>query len=105
MVILNEEKFDEFIRQSELPALMDFYNDSCLPCKRIAPLISKASEKYEDKIRFAKLNVAANKGMIERLDIKAAPTLVLFKNGVELNRHTGIISPDELDKFLGDVLK
>ena len=43
--------------------------------------------------------------MIERLDLKAAPTLVIFKNGVEINRHKAIISPDELDKFLGDVLK
>ena len=77
------------------------------PLQRVlqAPPLSKASVDYEDKIRFAKLNIAANKGMIERLDLKAEPTLVIFKNGVEINRHKAIISPDELDKFLGDVLK
>lgn len=96
---LSDNNFDEFINAHPL-TLIDFYSDSCIPCKMISPLLSKAEVKYAGKVAFAKVNSAMNEKVIERYEIQAAPTLVLIKDGEEVARHRGVISADELDKLL-----
>jgi thioredoxin 1 len=97
---LTVDNFDEFISQSDVPVLVDFYNDGCIPCRRIAPLLSKAEEKYNGKIKFARVNSALNPDLIEKYTIEAAPTLILFKSGEEINRHRGIATADQIEELI-----
>ncbi len=88
---LNQENFQPFIEASTLPVLVDFYKDGCIPCRRVAPLLSKAGEAYAGRLIVARVNLSQNPGLAAQYRIEAAPTLLLLKSGKEAARHRGII--------------
>ncbi|MCD7828484.1 MAG: thioredoxin family protein [Clostridiales bacterium] len=102
---LNDSTFDAYINENELPVLADFYNDSCIPCKRISPIISKAEVQYSGKINFVKVNCQMCPKLVEKYEITSAPTLVLFVDKKEANRHCGVISADAFDLFIKNSVK
>ena len=99
---LTEEFFGGFIAGSSLPVLVDFYQDGCVPCRRVAPLLSKAEAEYDGQIIVARVNLAQASELAEQYDIAAAPTLLLFEEGKEVARHRGVIDRDGLKEFMGD---
>ena len=101
---LNTDTFGPFIGSSKLPVLIDFYRDGCVPCRRVAPLLSKAESEYEGKLTVVRVNTVQNAGLAEQYDIAAAPTLVLFREGKEIARHRGVISRDELHELIKSAL-
>jgi thioredoxin 1 len=104
-VKLTSEDFDSFINESEVPVLVDFYSDGCIPCRRIAPLISKSEAEYDGKLEVARVNIGMNPDLIKKYGIEAAPTLILFKNGIEAGRHRGAADAGTLKNFIeGEIL-
>lgn len=101
---LDVENFDSFIENSDVPVFVDFYNDSCIPCKRIAPLISKAESEYEGKMKFAKVNIVMNLDLAIKLSVEAAPTLIIFNGGKEVSRHRGAANAEEFKNFIESIL-
>ncbi|MGN1202608.1 MAG: thioredoxin family protein [Eubacterium sp.] len=101
---LDSTNFDSFITESELPVLVDFYNDGCIPCRRIAPLISKAEAEYEGRLKFARVNIGMNTELIEKFSVEAAPTLIIFKDGEEVNRHRGATDAEAFKNFIESIL-
>lgn len=97
---LNEETFDAFVAQSASPVLVDFYRDGCVPCRRVAPLLSKAGAEYEGRLEIARVNVDQNPALAEKHQIEAAPTLLLLRGGNEVGRHRGAIDKDTLKAFI-----
>lgn len=100
---LNEEIFDGFIAGSTLPVLVDFYRDGCVPCRRVAPLLSKAETEYDGKLAIARVNLVQNTALAEQYEVTAAPTLVLFREGKETARHRGVIDRDGLKAFIESI--
>lgn len=88
-VSLSQDTFAEFIAGSARPVLVDFYKDGCIPCRRMAPLVSKAEAEYEGRLAVARVNAGANPALARQYGIEAAPTLVLFKDGQEAARQRG----------------
>lgn len=101
---LTNETFDGAVFQSALPVLVDFYRDGCLPCRRIAPLLSRAEEQYGKFLSFAKVNTEVSADLAQRFSVTAAPTLILFQNGEEAGRKTGTVSFEELKLFIENIL-
>jgi thioredoxin 1 len=99
---LTTESFDAFIKESPVPVLVDFYNDGCIPCRRVAPLLSKAEEKYKGKISFARVNSIMNLDLTEKYFVEAAPTLILFKDGEEVKRHRGAATAEQIEDLIGN---
>lgn len=97
---LDGATFESYIRESTLPVLVDFYNDGCIPCRRIAPLISKAETEYEGRLSFARVHIAMNPELTEQYAVAAAPTLILFQNGEEIDRHRGAADAETLKQFI-----
>lgn len=101
---LNGETFDAFVTQSAAPVLVDFYRDGCVPCRRVAPLLSKAGAEYEGRLEIARVNVDQNPALAEKHQIEAAPTLLLLRGGEEVGRHRGAIDKETLKAFIEAVL-
>lgn len=97
---LNEETFDAFVTRSASPVLVDFYRDGCIPCRRVAPLLSKAGTEYAGRLEIARVNVDQNPALSEKFQIEAAPTLLLLRSGKEIGRHRGAIGMDALKAFI-----
>ena len=80
--------FNEIINQNKL-VLVDFYADWCGPCKMLAPIIHEIKEELSDKVYVIKLNVDNEEELSNKFNIYSIPTLVLIKDGKEIDRKVG----------------
>ena len=85
--IINKENFDEIIN-SNVPVLIDFYADWCGPCRMVGPIIDEIAEERDDVI-VGKINVDNDPELAERFNVFSIPTIVVLKNGEEVNRIMG----------------
>ena len=94
------DNFENEVLKSEKPVLADFYSDSCIPCKMLSPVLSQVESEYQDRIKVAKINVNFNSELTEKYGVQAAPTLVFFKNGEEIERLRGAGRKDRISGIL-----
>ncbi len=104
IVELNNENFDEVIKSSTKPIIVDCWAAWCRPCLAIAPLYEKLAEMYHDKVIFAKLNTDHNTELAARLGIFSIPTFLVFKNGELAGRWVGA-HPDRLKLAVEELAK
>ena len=93
------EKFNELI-QSPKPVLVDFYAEWCGPCQIMKPRILDVMERMGDDIQVIQIDVDKEKELAARFRIASVPTLIIFKNGKQQWRQSGIISALALMKLL-----
>ena len=93
------EKFNELI-QSTKPVLVDFYAEWCGPCKIMKPRILDVAERMGDYVKVVQIDVDKEKELATRFRISSVPTLIIFKNGKQQWRQSGIISALALMKLL-----
>ena len=96
---LNKENFDSSINQEKL-VLVDFYSDTCIPCKRLNPILTELEEAYADKTAFYKVNINFDFELAEKYDVMSSPTLILFKAGKEIDRKTGFQLKEDLEDWI-----
>ena len=85
----NAENFEELVLKSELPVLVDFYSDSCIPCKMMAGVVGDIEDDY-------KVNVNFDESLASKYEVLAAPTFVAFNKGAETGRIAGKTTKDAL---------
>jgi thioredoxin 1 len=91
---LNNGNFYETIKNSSLPAIVDFYADWCQPCKRIAPLLEEIAEEYAGKVLVYQVNVDEEQDLAGDFNIVSIPFVLSFKNG-EPYKHLVGVSPKQ----------
>jgi thioredoxin 1 len=100
IIEVSEGSFQAEVLNSEKPVLVDFWAPWCGPCRMIAPVIEKLAEKMDSQIKFAKLNTDENQQITMKYRIMAIPSLLVFKNGTEVERAVGVSGQDHLEKML-----
>ena len=85
---LNKENFDSTIKSAPF-ALVDFYSDSCIPCKKLNPVLGDLEDEAGDELKLFKLNTNFDMEVAEKYAVASTPTLILFKNGTEIDRKNG----------------
>jgi len=88
-ITVTDADFAQQVLQSALPVAVDFWAPWCPPCRAIAPILKELAGEYADTLVIAKLNIDDNPYYFSRLGIRGAPTLIIFKDGVELDRLLG----------------
>ena len=78
---LTDATFDEHVKSSDVPVLVDFWAEWCGPCKMISPVLEEIAEEQTGKIKIVKLNIDDNLDVTRRFDVMSIPTLILFKDG------------------------
>ena len=93
------EKFNELI-QSTKPVLVDFYAEWCGPCQIMKPRILDVAERIGDDAKVIQIDIDKEKELATRFRIQSVPTLIIFKNGKQQWRQSGIISAHALMQLL-----
>ena len=93
------EKFNELI-QSTKPVLVDFYAEWCGPCQIMKPRILDVAERMGDDAKVVQIDIDKEKELATRFRIQSVPTLIIFKNGKQQWRQSGVISAHALMQLL-----
>lgn len=95
---LDRAQFEAQIKEEGL-SVIDFYSDSCVPCKRLSPLLTQIGEAYP-QAAIGKVNVAYEKELAASLGVTSTPTLLFYKNGEEVDRLNGAIRKNVLEETI-----
>ncbi len=93
---VNDANFKQEVLESELPCLVDFWAQWCMPCRMVSPIVEGIAKKYEDKLKVCKLNVDDAPGTSSEYGIMSIPTLAIFKDGKVVDKIIGVVPEAEL---------
>jgi len=98
-VNVTDSNFDETIKKRPL-ILIDFWAPWCGPCRALAPTTEELAKEYAGKVTIGKLNVDENPNMAERFQVFSIPTLILMKDGCEIDRIVGLCPKKHIEAVL-----
>lgn len=92
-------KFGELISSEKL-VLADFFATWCGPCKSLAPILENVSQRAKGKVKIVKIDVDKNQSLAGKLNVRGVPTLILYKDGIQVWRQSGVVPADQLLKLI-----
>lgn len=87
--VITADNFETEVKQSDVPVLIDFWADWCMPCKMIAPVLEELAEDYDGRLKIGKLDVDVEPDIAANYNVVSIPTLLLFKDGQVISQHVG----------------
>ena len=97
---ITDEQFKETIETAGQPVLVDFWAPWCGPCRAVAPILEELAEEYAGKVLIAKVNTDQNQLTPMQYGVRGIPTMVLFRDGQEIDRFVGALPKDSLRQWL-----
>lgn len=104
-IVVTDAEFASEVERSPLPVLLDLWAPWCGPCLIIAPVLEELAGELAGRMRIAKLNVDENQMTASRFNVRSIPTLLLLKDGKEVDRIVGVMPKADLKQRLERVLK
>lgn len=99
-VKVTDDTLGPLVRDADIPILVDFHADWCAPCKIMAPLLDEVAQANVGELLVAKLDTDLNPKSSLQYGIRGIPTLILFRDGQEVERRTGAVPRDQLDALV-----
>jgi thioredoxin 1 len=100
VIAVSDSSFEQEVLKSETPVLVDFWAEWCAPCRMIAPTVDAIAEQYAETIKVVKVNVDDNPDISGTHGIRGIPTLILFREGKEVERIVGATSRESLSRLI-----
>lgn len=95
--------FSDIINQKK-PVLIDFYATWCGPCKALAPVLKQVKDTVSDTASVLKIDIDKNQALATKLNVRGVPTLILYKNGKQVWRQSGVVPKDVIINEINSVL-
>jgi thioredoxin 2 len=102
-VVVSDATFEQEVEKSSIPVLLDCWAPWCGPCRMLAPTIDQLAEEMAETIKVAKLNVDENPKTAQKFGIMSIPTMLVIKDGKEVDRLVGVQPKAAIEKRLADL--
>ena len=96
IVNVTDADFTNIVSEPEKVVLVDLWAEWCGPCKMMEPVLEQIAEEYSDKVKVVKLNIDQNQDTPLKFNVMNIPTLILFRNGEEIDRVVGAFPKKQL---------
>lgn len=100
----SDASFEADVLKSEVPVIVDFWAEWCMPCRMIAPALVDIAEEYDGKVIIAKLDVDSNPATAGQYGVRSIPTLLIFKAGTVVNQIIGAVPKSVIKDKVQEVL-
>lgn len=104
IIEINEANFEQEVKNSDVPVLIDFWATWCGPCRMIAPIVEEASAVYDGKLKVAKIDVDNNQNLASKYAVMSIPALMFFKQGNVVDQIIGAVHKKILFERIDKVL-
>ena len=94
--ILNNSQFYNKVRTSDKVVVMDFFATWCGPCKMLTPIFESLSQEMGEEVDFAKVDIDRSLEVAQEYKIVSVPTMIIFKNGKEVQRIVGFVTKEQI---------
>ncbi len=99
-VQLRDDSFETEVLKSNVPVLVDFWAQWCMPCHMVAPAVEAVAKEYEGKLKVCKLNVDEAPQTASAYGIMSIPTLMIFKGGQPVDKIIGAVPKEEIERVV-----
>lgn len=103
-VHISDSTFKQEVLESEVPVVVDFWAEWCLPCKAIEPIVEELSSEYEGRAKFAKMNVDTDQEVAASFGIRSIPVLLFFKDGELADQVIGTVPKKVVEEKLANLM-
>ena len=100
---ITKANYDELVKNSDKPVLLDFWAPWCGPCRMLGPVLEEIARDYEGSLRVGKVNVDEQLALAQRFGVSSIPLLILFKNGRPVAKALGYRPKAEIQELLKDL--
>ncbi|OGO10700.1 MAG: thioredoxin [Chloroflexi bacterium RBG_13_66_10] len=100
-VAVSDAAFDKDVLQSQLPVIVDFWADWCVPCRMVAPVLEKIAREYAGRVIVAKVDTDQDAVNAGKFGVQGIPTMLFIAGGVEVHRQVGAVP----EKYLRDMVE
>jgi thioredoxin 1 len=99
-----DANFKDEVLGADVPVLVDFWAEWCMPCRMLAPTIEQVADDFAGKVKVGKVDTDANRDVAVNFQISAIPTVILFKGGDVVKKFVGLTSKEDLSAALADAV-
>ncbi len=99
---ITDSNFQQDVEEKGGITVMDFWAEWCGPCRLIGPIIEKLATEYEGKALVGKVNVDHNPDVAMKFGVRSIPTVVILKDGKEVQRHVGVTTQANLSRLIDE---
>jgi thioredoxin 1 len=97
-----DQNFDQEVINANVPVLVDFWAEWCMPCRMLAPTIDDLANQFKGAAKIGKVDTDSNREITLKYQINAVPTVILFKGGQVVKKFVGMTSKNDLAKAIAD---
>ena len=101
---LTRDEFQKVIAEAEKPVIAEFFTRSCVPCKRISPLLQEIRRVFPNKLTVVRLDIEKHPAVAAKHEVAAVPTVLIFINGLIWLRIVGVVARKDLLRVIHEYL-